>query len=822
MPHPPLDLGALPSLDDIEFVERLGQGVGAGRFRARLAGDVDVALVIEDTTHLDRAAFAEWGHTLAALDHSSIPAVRRVEDVLEPGFVAFDYIDGHNLEARLALRGEGLPELDALAVTLQAAAAIRAAHRVGVAHGGLDARSVILVERAGGLDGAVVVGWSPPIDGERFEDRARADLKALGALLYIALTGVAPPSSQRLDVDGLDGGGGAFDDILMDWVDVERDLGGLGRPALDALADSGRFVDVAAFVDELLPAFRRTVEGHIEQSGRALEADRAFMEEVERQRGRLRELEMRAGALRDWLASHATRIERCDVELDTLKRRVAALESLETEMGLIAGRRSPRLSSRSARLESARDWESPPAPIDVGLPTRTTSGAFPARTTGGYAAVEPTPRTTGGYAAVEPAPRTTGGYAAVETAPEPPTTPERPQTSTGALPIAAEETPSEAPVSRAPEPPPPPIAPPPEPLDDLIAPSPPSRRGLGGATLVATLAGAVLLGVLGAAWLLADRGETPPPGKAPTVQQAGVAATESVTPTPAPVAPTPAPEQPSPVEADRVETFVEPVVVPDAGPPDAAPAPPPPEGMVHVPAAAVQPGLADPQRALARARCVRDLDGYPEAWCDERVGPTVEPVEAARAVGGFFIDVREVSQGRFRECIAAGACDLLKLTWDLDTQPATGVTRDMAAAYCTWRGGRLPTADEWLLAARGTDGRLYPWGDDDLGDGREARANHGRFTHKGGLPERSDRHKYAAPVEVFDDRGVSPYGAQNMAGNVKEWTADTTAEGEAVAMGGGWREAPFELRVTRREPLAPDTARNDLGLRCVVDVGEGR
>lgn len=840
MPRPPLDLSALPSLDDVEFIERLGAGAGAGRFRARIAGDADVALILEDTTRIDRARFAAWARALAALDHPGLAPVRRIEDVLEPGFAAFAYIDGQNLEARLALRGEGLAELDALAIVLQAAAAVRAAHAVEVAHGALTPRAVVLVDRPGGLDGAVVVGWTPPLEDDAFADRARADLKALGALLYTALTGVSPPSSHRLDVDGLDGGGGAFDDILMDWVDVERDLGGLGRPALDALADSGRFADVAAFVDALLPHFHRTVEGHIAEAGRALESDRAFMTEVERQRGRLRELEMRARSLRDWLATHAARIERCDGELASMQRRVAALESLETEMGLIAGRASgrrtlgferprtetARLDARGedSRFEPRRDWSAPPEPLLFDTPDD----------------ADPYPRLTGSLpvAAIdrpverlidEPVERpitdsTPERSAPTSTARERATRPyseraldrsaARRATDHGPRNLHERET---------------------EKFEPPLRPEPPeSSGGLNGTVVLGTLGAAVLLGVLGAAWLLADRGEGPAPsGPAPTVQQAAVTAGRSAgsasgsaagavnaaanTPPPAPApapadAPTALPAAAQPDAPGPVVTFTEPV------PPDPAPLTPP-AGMIAIPAGLVQPGLDDPRRAAVRAQCIADLEGYPKTFCDERFPPDAEPLVDARLAGPFFIDAQEVSQGRYRECSTAGVCEPPKLTWDLDAQPTTGVTRDMAAAYCKWRGGRLPTADEWLLAARGQDGRLYPWGDEPPGTGRDARANYGRFTHKGGLPERGDRHKYAAPVELLADRGLSPYGAQAMAGNVMEWTA-TVEDGEAIVMGGGWREAPFELRVTRRERLPPDTARNDLGLRCAIDPGE--
>ncbi len=824
MPGSSLDLGALPSLDDVEFVEKLGEGLGAGRFKARLSGGESVALLLEDTTLIDHDRFAAWGRALSAVDHQGLPRVVRVEDALQPAFVAFAYVDGQNLEARLALRGEGLVELDALSVVLQAAAAVRAAHRVGVAHGELDPRSIVLVDRPGGLDGVAVVGWTPPGTADDFEALARADLKALGSLLYVALTGVAPPSSHRLEgLDALEGGGGAFDDILMDWVDVERDLGGLGRPALDALADSGRYADVPAFIDALLPHFRAKVEAHLEHAARDLDADRTFMAEVERQRARLRELEARQRAVRDWLHGHARRIERCDAELDRLRERVAALQSIETEMGLLAGqaaRPAARLPDRFERFDPRGAWSAPPEPEQAFEPTydrrgldrvsrigsRPPSGRFDRRDL----SAPPPPD--------EPAPREAGAEP-VEPETPPPAEPTDPVDAAGAdepvvpeRPDAPEATPE--PARRA---------------ADALDPVAPPASG----ALVGALGVAVVLGVLGAAWLLAgtDGGPAPEPAPEPP--------TRSEAPAPAAAAPVEAPPKAdptvnaAPVEAPAVDVPV--AAAPDGGPADGDPEGietfepvdvreadlgPTPAGMVRVPAGLVRPGLADDRRAAALAQCRVDLKDYPAAWCADRLAPTIEPPAAGRPVGPLFADRLEVSQAAYARCVAEGACEALRLHWDLPEQPATGVTRDMAAAYCRWRGGRLPTADEWLYAARGGDDRLFPWGDEPPGAGADARANYGRFTHKGGLPDRDDLNKYAAPVEAFAGRGESPFGALNMAGNVREWTTNEV-EGRGVTMGGGWREAPFELRVTRREPAALDTARNDLGFRCVADPGAG-
>jgi sulfatase modifying factor 1 len=143
----------------------------------------------------------------------------------------------------------------------------------------------------------------------------------------------------------------------------------------------------------------------------------------------------------------------------------------------------------------------------------------------------------------------------------------------------------------------------------------------------------------------------------------------------------------------------------------------------------------------------------------------------------------------------------------------------MAAFFCAWRGGRLPTAEEWLFAAGGADGRAYPWGNDSIVIGDKHKANIGRAGGRDGYPERADGHKYAGPVDAFAERNASPFGASNLSGNVREWTATPAEDGHFVVMGGGWRDAPYEHRVTRRESVEAKAFANDLGFRCVVDVG---
>jgi len=183
----------------------------------------------------------------------------------------------------------------------------------------------------------------------------------------------------------------------------------------------------------------------------------------------------------------------------------------------------------------------------------------------------------------------------------------------------------------------------------------------------------------------------------------------------------------------------------------------------------------------------------------------------------FFIDKYEVTNEQYQQCVSAGSC-IANYKYDGFTdpqQPVVGVDWNQADTYCRWAGKRLPTEAEWEKAARGTDGRTYPWG-----EGIDcSRANYGDC-----------KHGKTKPVGSYPS-GASPYGAMDMAGNVWEWVADwydknyyknspnrnPTGPGSGssrVIRGGGWRYDSLGLRSSDRYRSNPGSWGSDDGFRC--------
>ncbi len=195
------------------------------------------------------------------------------------------------------------------------------------------------------------------------------------------------------------------------------------------------------------------------------------------------------------------------------------------------------------------------------------------------------------------------------------------------------------------------------------------------------------------------------------------------------------------------------------------------------------------------------------------------------STGAFWIDQYEVSNrlyNAFRQATGHRAPSFPSFWGDpeifllLDDLPVVGVTRQDAIDYCTWTSLRLPTLLEWEKAARGTDGRLYPWGNEEP---RPGLANYGKF-REGGFgsfdSDRTDGFEYTAPVDAMPD-GASPYGALNMAGNVAELVMEvsSTRRGRARALGGHWFAPKVLLELGRRGsmPLLRE-GHADIGFRC--------
>jgi eukaryotic-like serine/threonine-protein kinase len=208
----------------------------------------------------------------------------------------------------------------------------------------------------------------------------------------------------------------------------------------------------------------------------------------------------------------------------------------------------------------------------------------------------------------------------------------------------------------------------------------------------------------------------------------------------------------------------------------------------------------------------------------------------------FWIYKTEVTNAMYRKCIEAKACPKLAIINSAtrvdyfnnslyDDYPIVYISWFNALAYCQWAGGTLPTEAEWEKAARGIDGRLFPWGN---------RPPSGSFVNYCDVncpdelrdANQNDGYSDTAPVGNYLD-GASPYGALNMAGNVWEWTLDwfdpTYYEhsplenpqgpnlGERrVVRGGSWYNPASGVRTVNRRSERPDKEMDTLGFRCVT------
>jgi formylglycine-generating enzyme required for sulfatase activity len=263
------------------------------------------------------------------------------------------------------------------------------------------------------------------------------------------------------------------------------------------------------------------------------------------------------------------------------------------------------------------------------------------------------------------------------------------------------------------------------------------------------------------------------------------------------------------------------------------PAPGEPETLARAPATATPP------------RCAAEMVGIP-AGRFQMGGASGHADERPHDVtlSGYCIDRTEVTVKAYESCVAAKVCSAPDRTAnrycelaDRADHPITCVDWSQAEAYCRWAQKRLPTEAEWEYAARGGDGRVYPWGNQapaaDLSNTCErecvAMAQRERKQRWTAMYDASDGWGATAPVGSFP-AGASPFGALDLAGNVWEWTADwygsypgasrTNPHGMRtgslrVFRGGAWNVRSVELlRATYRNAGTPTTRDVDMGFRC--------
>jgi formylglycine-generating enzyme required for sulfatase activity len=250
-----------------------------------------------------------------------------------------------------------------------------------------------------------------------------------------------------------------------------------------------------------------------------------------------------------------------------------------------------------------------------------------------------------------------------------------------------------------------------------------------------------------------------------------------------------------------------------------------------------QPALVAPKQDFSAYKTIRGADGQEMVLIP--AGPFImgggegsefdEMPQHNVYVSAFYMDKYEVTNENYQRFIRGTQYHPQTIPFFQDDvsllfgpkQPAVGVSWDDALTYCKWSEKRLPTEAEWEKAARGEDGRVWPWGNSFVSGNANILGD-------------EDGYKYTAPVGSFE-AGRSPYGLYDMAGNAAEWVSDwydqssykattfTDPKGPEtgrvrVYRGGSWNEAATGVRTGKRYTAAQHRTDAILGFRCAKDV----
>lgn len=184
-----------------------------------------------------------------------------------------------------------------------------------------------------------------------------------------------------------------------------------------------------------------------------------------------------------------------------------------------------------------------------------------------------------------------------------------------------------------------------------------------------------------------------------------------------------------------------------------------------------------------------------------------KPVPKLKNIQPFYIDLYEVTVKRFTAFDPKYDEKPYTDNQPCPNCPAMAIDWFSANKYCRWAGKRLPTEGEWEMAARGNTSTPWPWGN--------------QFSPKyANLEGNEDGYLFAAPVGSFP-QGASPYGVQDMIGNVWEWVSHPVGTETSdpkkipyVAKGGGWTSSPTTAKIPYRNIVDPALKNPTFGFRC--------